>query len=157
MLKKLPFLIQLIRLDRPIGIYLLLWPTLWSLWIASHGIPELGILTVFVLGVILMRSAGCAINDYADRHIDQHIARTRNRPLVTGKITAKEALAVFVILSLLAFLLVLQLNLSYDITVGGCGHIGSELPLYETLSFFTATAFRRGFCMGDSDGIYGGD
>jgi 4-hydroxybenzoate polyprenyltransferase len=112
MLKKLHFYTQLIRLDRPIGIYLLLWPTLWGLWIASHGIPDFTLLIIFVLGVILMRSAGCAINDYADREIDKHVARTKNRPLAAGHISTQEALAVFATLSGIAFFLVLQLNLS---------------------------------------------
>ena len=100
----------LIRLDKPIGILLLLWPTLISLWIAAQGWPDPKVLAIFVLGVILMRSAGCAINDYADRDIDGSVARTKNRPLAAGKISSKEALAVFAVLSLCAFALVLQLN-----------------------------------------------
>jgi 4-hydroxybenzoate polyprenyltransferase len=100
----------LVRLDRPIGIYLLLWPTLWALWIAGQGRPDPKVLTVFVLGVILMRSAGCAINDYADRHIDPHVERTKHRPLSRGEITPKEALAVFAFLALAAFALVSLLN-----------------------------------------------
>lgn len=109
---KLYYYSQLVRLNRPIGIYLLLWPTLWGLWIASHGIPELKLLVIFTLGVIFMRSAGCAINDYADREIDKHVERTKSRPLAAGKITGKEALAVFSVLLLAAFILVLQLNIS---------------------------------------------
>ncbi len=101
---------QLIRLDRPIGIWLLLWPTLWALWIASAGHPQPAILALFVAGVVLMRSAGCAINDYADREFDPHVERTRQRPLARGAIEPAEALGVFAALSLLAFLLVLQLN-----------------------------------------------
>lgn len=108
--EKLHYYSQLIRLNRPIGIYLLLWPTLWGLWVASQGIPDLKPLIIFTLGVILMRSAGCAINDYADRDIDQHVERTKLRPLTAGKITSKEALGVFAALSLIAFFLVLQLN-----------------------------------------------
>lgn len=100
----------LIRLDKPIGIYLLLWPTLVALWIAAEGWPQAGVLFVFVMGVILMRSAGCAINDYADRHIDQHVARTQQRPLTSGKISEREALLVFAGLSLTAFILVLFMN-----------------------------------------------
>ncbi|MCW8919389.1 MAG: 4-hydroxybenzoate octaprenyltransferase [Gammaproteobacteria bacterium] len=102
--------IQLTRLDRPIGIYLVLWPTLWGLWVAAGGVPQPLVLGVFIAGVVLMRSAGCAINDYADRHIDGHVARTRGRPLARGAISSREAVAVFVVLSLIAFLLVLQLN-----------------------------------------------
>lgn len=109
-LDKLKLYAQLIRLDRPIGIYLLLWPTLWALAIAGEGGPDLWILFVFVCGVVLMRSAGCAINDYADRDIDRLVTRTRDRPLTSGKISSREALIVFAVLSLLAFLLVLTLN-----------------------------------------------
>ena len=110
MLKKLRLYSELIRLDRPIGIYLLLWPTLWALWFASEGLPDLKILLIFSLGVFLMRSAGCAINDYADRDFDLHVERTKNRPLTSGRISAKEALGVFAVLCLIAFVLVLQLN-----------------------------------------------
>ena len=101
---------SLIRADRPIGIYLLLWPTLWGLWLAGAGQPAWWIVLIFVLGTILMRSAGCAINDYADRDFDGAVERTRKRPLATGAITPKEALAVFMVLSLLAFGLVLLLD-----------------------------------------------
>ncbi len=111
MLEKLKLYAELIRLNRPIGIYLLLWPTLWALWFAAQGVPDLKILIIFSLGVGLMRSAGCAINDYADRNIDLHVARTKNRPITSGRITANEALAVFALLSLVAFLLATQLNL----------------------------------------------
>jgi len=100
----------LMRLDKPIGIFLLLWPTLWALWLASQGRPDPLVTAVFVLGVVLMRSAGCVINDYADRHIDPQVARTRQRPLAAGRVTAKEALALFAILILVAFGLVLLLN-----------------------------------------------
>ena len=100
----------LMRLDRPIGMFLLLWPTLWALWIAGEGKPDMHVLLVFVLGVFLMRSAGCVINDYADRNFDPHVERTRNRPLVTGRVTSQEALTLFVVLSVISFLLVLTLN-----------------------------------------------
>jgi 4-hydroxybenzoate polyprenyl transferase, proteobacterial len=100
----------LVRLNRPIGILLLLWPTLWALWAASEGKPDPLVLMVFVLGVVLMRSAGCAINDYADREIDPHVRRTRARPLATGRVSPREALAVFAVLSLTAFGLVLLMN-----------------------------------------------
>ncbi len=102
--------ILLMRLNRPIGIFLLLWPTLWALWIASAGDPDPWIATVFVLGVILMRSAGCVINDYVDRDIDPFVERTRQRPIAAGKIAPHSALLLFVFLSLSAFLLVLTLN-----------------------------------------------
>jgi 4-hydroxybenzoate polyprenyltransferase len=100
----------LVRLNKPIGILLLLWPTLISLWIAAQGWPDPLVLVVFVMGVILMRSAGCAINDYADRDIDGSVARTRDRPLVSGKVSATEALIVFATLSICAFALVLLMN-----------------------------------------------
>ncbi len=100
----------LIRLNRPIGILLLLWPTLWALWVAGDGQPPWRIVLVFICGVALMRSAGCAINDYADRHIDGLVERTRLRPIAAGLVTPKEALGVFVILCLIAFLLLFFLN-----------------------------------------------
>jgi 4-hydroxybenzoate polyprenyltransferase len=102
--------VRLVRLDRPIGILLLLWPTLWGLWLSSGGRPDLEVLAVFVLGTVLMRSAGCAINDYADRDIDLHVARTRGRPLATRQIAPAEAVAVAMALAFIAFLLVLRLN-----------------------------------------------
>ena len=120
LIQKLHLYIQLVRLDRPIGIYLLMWPTLWALAIAGEGGPDGWVLFVFVVGVVLMRSAGCAINDYADRDIDLHVSRTRDRPLTSGKISAREALAVFAVLALLAFLLVLTLNaFTIALSVGG--------------------------------------
>lgn len=100
----------LMRADKPIGNYLLLWPTLWGLWFAAEGLPSLHILLVFVAGVYLMRAAGCVINDYADRHIDGNIKRTNARPLVTGLVTERQALTLFVALLLVAFSLVLTLN-----------------------------------------------
>lgn len=100
----------LMRLHRPIGIFLLLWPTLWGLWIAGEGYPNGLVVTVFVLGVIIMRSAGCVINDYADRHIDPHVHRTRERPLAAGHVSEREAITLFVLLSLVAFALVLLMN-----------------------------------------------
>ena len=102
--------VRLMRLDRPIGIWLLLWPTLWALWIASRGKPAAGIFLIFVFGTVLMRSAGCVINDYADRSFDPHVQRTRNRPLARGSISSIEALVLFTILALTALLLALQLN-----------------------------------------------
>ena len=101
----------LIRLDKPIGTLLLLWPTLWALWLASAGAPDLKILFIFVAGTFLMRSAGCAINDYADRDFDRHVQRTKERPVTSGKISGKEAVAVAAFLALIAFLLIQPLNL----------------------------------------------
>ena len=100
----------LIRLDKPIGTLLLLWPTLWALWLASSGIPEPSILFIFIAGTFLMRSAGCAINDYADRDFDRHVERTNMRPVTSGKISGKEAVAVAACLALIAFLLIQPLN-----------------------------------------------
>ena len=100
----------LVRLDRPIGTLLLLWPALWALWIAGQGKPDPLVLFVFILGTVLMRSAGCAMNDFADRNIDAHVQRTRQRPLATGKVSAREAVIVFCVLSLASFGLVLLLN-----------------------------------------------
>ena len=108
--QRLPSFIRLMRLDRPIGTWLLLWPTLWALWFAAEGFPDWPVLIIFVLGVILMRAAGCVINDYADRHLDGHVARTCKRPLATGEVTAREALVLFVLLSLAALLLVFFTN-----------------------------------------------
>ena len=101
---------HLMRLHRPIGIYLLLWPTLWALWIAAEGHPDLLVVFVFVSGVVLMRSAGCVINDYADREFDPHVERSRDRPIAAGRVKPKEALALFMVLCLGAFALVLLMN-----------------------------------------------
>ena len=101
----------LIRLDKPIGTLLLLWPTLWALWLASSGMPDLSILFIFVMGTFLMRSAGCAMNDYADRDFDRHVQRTKDRPVTSGKISGKEAVAVALALALIAFLLIQPLNI----------------------------------------------
>ena len=106
--------IQLMRLDRPIGILLLLWPTLSALWIAAEGWPDPLVLVIFVLGVVVMRSAGCVINDYADRHIDGKVVRTMNRPLATGALSENDALKLFAGLGVLAFVLVIFLN---DLTI----------------------------------------
>lgn len=101
---------RLMRLDKPIGILLLLWPTLWALWISSNGHPDWLIVWIFTLGTVLMRSAGCVMNDYADREFDSHVERTKTRPLATGEVSGREALALAAVLSLLAFGLVLLLN-----------------------------------------------
>ncbi len=102
--------VQLMRLDKPIGTLLLLWPTLWALWVASGGVPEFKLLVIFSLGVVLMRAAGCVINDWADRNLDAKVKRTKNRPLVTGTIPHYHALILFIALSLIAFSLVLELD-----------------------------------------------
>src|ERR1700675_3304858 len=104
--------IRLMRLDRPVGIWLLLWPTLWALWVSGRGKPNPHIFIIFVAGTVLMRSAGCAINDYADRSFDPHVARTKDRPLAAGRISTLEALMLFAVLSMTALMLALQLNRS---------------------------------------------
>jgi len=108
--KRLGMYFQLTRLNRPIGILLLLWPTLWGVWIAGDGSPEFYIALIFVLGTVLMRSAGCAINDYADRDFDRHVKRTKERPVTSGRIAPHEALWVAASFAALAFVLILPLN-----------------------------------------------
>ena len=108
--EKLSLYEKLMRLDKPIGILLLLWPTLWGLWLSANGQPNWVVLWIFILGTVLMRSAGCVINDYADRDFDRHVERTKERPITAGKVSTKEALALFAGLSLCAFALVLLLE-----------------------------------------------
>ena len=113
---------QLTRMNRPIGTLLLLWPTLWSLIIAAKGMPDFDVLVVFVLGVILMRSAGCVINDFADRKVDGHVKRTKQRPLPSGLVSSKEAILLFLVLAMVSFLLVLTMNpLTIKLSVIGVG------------------------------------
>jgi 4-hydroxybenzoate polyprenyltransferase len=108
--ERLRLYFQLARLHRPIGILLLLWPTLWGVWIASNGHPAWNIIFIFTLGTVLMRSAGCVMNDYADQNIDKHVERTKDRPITSGKVSSREALILAATLSLLSFLLILPLN-----------------------------------------------
>ncbi|WP_096085546.1 4-hydroxybenzoate octaprenyltransferase [Agaribacterium haliotis] len=108
--QKLGAYAALMRLDRPIGIYLVLWPTLWALWLAADGVPDWRNLAIFIAGAILMRSAGCIINDFADRNFDGYVERTKNRPLVLGLVSSKEALILFSLLCSVAFCLVLFTN-----------------------------------------------
>ena len=126
----------LIRLDKPIGTLLLLWPTLWALWLASSGVPNFSILIIFVVGTFFMRSAGCAINDYADRDFDRHVMRTQQRPVTSGKISGKEAIGVAVILALLAFLLIQPLN-----------HFTKQLSVLALLVAFIYPFTKRFFAM----------
>jgi len=112
--------LRLMRLHRPIGIWLLLWPTLWALWIATAGRPDAKVFLILVLGTIVTRSAGCVINDFADRRIDRHVARTAGRPLVTGEVSPGEALLLFAALMLIALGLVMTLNqLTMSLALGG--------------------------------------
>ncbi|THF62942.1 4-hydroxybenzoate octaprenyltransferase [Pseudothauera nasutitermitis] len=108
--QRFPLYWRLMRLDKPIGILLLLWPTLWALWVAAEGVPPAHLLVIFALGTVLMRSAGCVINDYADRDFDGHVERTRNRPLATGAVGTGEALLLAAALALVSFMLILPLN-----------------------------------------------
>ena len=108
--KNLNHYFALMRIDRPIGTYLVMWPALWSLWLAAKGVPDIHLLLVFISGAFLMRSAGCVINDFADRHIDGHVQRTQHRPLATAVITSKEALQLFILLCLSAAVLLLFTN-----------------------------------------------
>lgn len=112
-LERLDLYERLMRLDKPIGILLLLWPTLWALWFSAAGRPNWLVVWIFCLGTVLMRSAGCVINDVADRNFDPHVARTRERPLAAGRVSVREALALFCVLVLCAFLLVLPLRSTY--------------------------------------------
>jgi 4-hydroxybenzoate polyprenyltransferase len=118
--ERLPLYWQLTRMHKPIGSLLLLWPALWSLWLAAEGFPRWDLLVIFILGVLLMRSAGCVINDFADREIDLHVKRTKDRPLTTGAVSSREALALFAVLCLTAFGLVLLTNkLTVMLSFGG--------------------------------------
>lgn len=138
----------LMRLHRPIGILLLAWPTLWALWFAARGVPDAHVLAVFVLGIVLMRSAGCVINDYADRDFDPHVARTRDRPIASGRVAPREALALFAILSLLAFALVWLLNwLTIALSVVGAV-LAATYPFFKRFThlpqFYLGAAFGWG-------------
>lgn len=124
----------LMRLNRPIGMFLLLWPTLWALWIASDGHPDPLVTVVFVLGVVVMRSAGCVVNDYADRDIDPHVDRTRARPIAAGRVSSNEALALFVVLGLVALSLVMLMNrLTILLSVVGVG-LAATYPFMKRLT-----------------------
>ena len=131
-----PDFFQLMRLDRPIGTYLLLWPTLWALWLAAEGIPNIPVLIIFVLGVIFMRAAGCVINDFADRKIDGHVRRTRERPLATGRISEQEALITFGILIGISAVLVLATNgLTIALSFGGV-FLAAIYPFCKRFTFY---------------------
>ena len=130
-----PYL-KLIRFDRPIGTLLLLWPTLWALWLAADGAPPFKYLLIFSLGVFLMRSAGCVINDIADRKIDGSVARTKNRPLATGRIRTREALRLFLILMSMAFILVLFTNLFTIMLSFGAAVLAATYPFMKRYTHF---------------------
>ena len=122
---------QLMRLHKPIGIMLLLWPTLWGVWIAGQGKPSLLVLLIFVLGVVLMRSAGCVINDFADREIDKHVKRTKDRPITSGQVSEREALLLFIALTGIAFFLVLWLNSLTIILSAGGAFLAASYPFMK--------------------------
>ena len=131
MMDKLRQYARLTRLHKPIGILLLMWPTAWALWIAGEGYPDLLVVFVFAGGVVLMRSAGCVINDYADRDIDPHVTRTRDRPIAAGKVTPKEALVLCAVLCLAAFGLVLLMNsLTVWLSLAG-GFLAATYPFMK--------------------------
>ena len=128
--------IQLMRLDRPIGTLLLLWPTLWAVWVAGEGTPSLRTIVVFTLGVIVMRAAGCVINDYADRDLDGHVSRTKERPLATGALRGRDALMLFAGLMLIALVLVLFLNrFTFYLAFGGAA-LAIIYPFMKRFTFF---------------------
>ena len=131
MLEKLKLYVQLTRLDKPIGILLLLWPTLWGLWLAARGVPPLKELVVFIAGTVLMRSAGCAINDYADRDFDRHVERTANRPLTSCQMSGKEAVGVAVVLAVLAGGLALMLNAAAIQLAFVAAFLAGSYPLFK--------------------------
>jgi len=145
---KLTAIKQITRMDKPIGTYLLLWPTYWALWIASDGWPSLHLLLVFSLGVFFMRSAGCVINDYADRKIDGAVKRTQNRPLVTGALSSSEALQLFATFILLAFSLVLTLS-NYTIILSIVAVLlAASYPFMKRITHFPQVVLGAAFSWG---------
>lgn len=127
---------QLIRGDRPIGTLLLLWPTLWALWLAAGGVPPLHLLLIFSIGVWLTRSAGCVINDYADQWLDSQVARTKNRPIARGMISGKQALSLFIVMMLVAFGLVLLTNkLTIQLSIIGA-FLAASYPYMKRHTYF---------------------
>jgi 4-hydroxybenzoate polyprenyltransferase len=138
--------LHLVRLDKPIGILLLLWPTLWALWIASAGQPHAALLVIFVLGTVLMRSAGCALNDVVDHNVDRHVERTRNRPITSGKLSRREGVLVAGVLTLLAALLILPLNGLVWLLAGVAAFIAGTYPY--TKRFFPLPQAYLGIAFG---------
>ena len=140
--------IQLMRLDKPIGIYLLLWPTLWALWVAAEGVPSVKNLLIFVFGVILMRAAGCVINDYADRNFDGHVNRTQARPLASGKVKPREALILFAVLVAASFILVLFTNATTIwLSFGGLA-LAACYPFMKRYTFYPQVVLGAAFSWG---------
>ena len=140
--------IQLTRMDKPIGIYLLLWPTLWALWVAAKGVPSLSNLLIFVFGVILTRAGGCVINDFADRKVDGHVKRTEQRPLASGKISSKEALVFFALLMGVSFLLVLFTNApTIWLSFGGLA-LAATYPFMKRFTYYPQVVLGAAFSWG---------
>jgi len=138
-------LLQLIRFDKPVGTLLLLWPTLWALWIAAGGVPDIKLLLIFVLGTFLMRSAGCIVNDLADRHWDGSVERTRTRPLVTGAVTVTQARILFAVLCLASFGLVLLTNtLTVLLSEGGL-LLASTYPFMKRFTYWPQVVLGAAF------------
>lgn len=146
--KKLSAYLRLMRLDRPIGAFLLLWPTLWALWIAGNGQPSAHIVLILTLGVFVMRAAGCVINDFADRNFDGSVTRTRTRPLATGELTAANALITFFILLGIALLLVLQLNRESLYVALLAAGIASLYPFTKRYTYLPQLVLGIAFSMG---------
>ncbi|MDU9032425.1 4-hydroxybenzoate octaprenyltransferase [Pseudomonas corrugata] len=140
--------VQLTRMDKPIGIYLLLWPTLWALWIAGDGSPSLANIVIFVLGVTLTRAGGCVINDWADRKVDGHVKRTAQRPLASGKISSKEALMFFAVLMAVSFLLVLCTNTPTILLSFGGLALALTYPFMKRYTYYPQVVLGAAFSWG---------
>jgi len=146
--KQYPHYLALMRVDRPIGTYLVLWPTLWALWLAAEGVPDWHVLLIFILGTFLMRSAGCVINDYADRKIDSHVSRTKLRPFAQGLVSEKEALILFASLCLLAFVLVLFTNQLTVLLSFGAVLLAATYPFMKRYTHLPQLALGAAFAWG---------
>ena len=139
---------RLMRIDKPIGTYLLLWPTLWALWIAAEGFPDQHLLLIFVLGTFLMRSAGCVINDLTDKRFDAHVERTRDRPIATGRVSKLEAVALFLVLVSIAFYLVLLTNTLTISFAAIALAIAALYPFMKRLTYMPQAVLGVAFSMG---------
>ena len=148
LMQKLDAYEKLMRLDKPIGTLLLLWPNLWGLWLAGEGKPDLMTVWIFALGTLLMRSAGCVINDWADRKVDGHVKRTEQRPLVSGKISSKEALVFFAVLMGISFLLVLLTNASTILLSLGGLALAASYPFMKRYTYYPQVVLGAAFSWG---------
>ncbi len=144
---------HLMRINKPIGTLLLLWPTLWALWIAGQGVPSLSVLVVFVAGVFMMRAAGCVVNDYADRAVDGHVKRTAGRPMPSGRVSEKEAKILFVVLVLVSFGLVLTLNaMTIWLSLAALA-LAWVYPFMKRVTHLPQFVLGRGLWLGHPDGL----